>query len=615
MPMPMHGRLLALIATLVATVALATAAPALADQTLGLGQPSAADGVVTSWRVQTTTQQTVRLRSTQTLTSGTATTATSDPVAVAPGAALTVAARLPIAAGGELALLDGAGPPQVTATVEPDADGDQYGDTTQDACPANAADHAAPCDGTATLGSPLTLAPDAGLSSSGGVVQATQLSAAGTTLAAAGPGILTRWRLRADPAKADTVLQLLRPVAGGASYTVVAESGVVRATSTDVITLPAQLAVKAGDRLAARSVLRGGVRDIGAIAPRAADQLIVNDPPRTQGQTWTPDASSPAGYRLLVQADVEPDADGDGKGDVSQDGADLVLTGAAPAQVAATEGWSMTYTVRNAGPDAAQGAVLEIRGAGAVGPTGATPGATCTNVTTPAVGSGATCTLATIPPGGSVSITPSFVTPAIWPPFPGTFRTSATVTALTPDPVTTNNAAALQTTVLPYTPQLPPQQAFPAGPPCAHVVRGTRDDDVLRGTAFADRLVGGDGGDLLKGLGGDDCLEGGSGADVLDGGDGNDRLSGSSGNDRLIGGKGDDKLTGGRGNDRFSGGAGNDTIAPGSGRDSIDAGAGDDTINAVDGVRETVECGSGRDTVRADRRDRLEHCEKVTRRT
>ena len=39
-----------------------------------------------------------------------------------------------------------------------------------------------------------------------------------------------------------------------------------------------------------------------------------------------PVASAYADRRLLVQADVEPDADGDGKGDVSQDSADLVLT-------------------------------------------------------------------------------------------------------------------------------------------------------------------------------------------------------------------------------------------------------------------------------------------------
>jgi Ca2+-binding RTX toxin-like protein len=58
----------------------------------------------------------------------------------------------------------------------------------------------------------------------------------------------------------------------------------------------------------------------------------------------------------------------------------------------------------------------------------------------------------------------------------------------------------------------------------------------------------------------------------------------------------------------------NDTLSPGAGHDAIDAGAGNDTINAVDGVRETVDCGSGRDTVRADRRDRLRHCEKATRR-
>src|SRR3954447_6074413 len=48
MPAPMHGRILALSAI---TLSLAAAAPAQADQTIGLGQAANADGVVTSWRV------------------------------------------------------------------------------------------------------------------------------------------------------------------------------------------------------------------------------------------------------------------------------------------------------------------------------------------------------------------------------------------------------------------------------------------------------------------------------------------------------------------------------------------------------------------------------------
>jgi hypothetical protein len=512
----MHRRL----ALLTATILLALAAPALAQPTftpacdanpacLGLGLPAPADSVVVAWRVQTTTPLTVQLRSTQTLGSGTATTATSDPVAVGGSSAVhTLAARLPIAAGGELELLDATGPPQFEpvfeadaaetpqfeAVLEPDIDGDGYGDSTQDACPRNAVDHTAPCDGTATIGSPLTLAPDPrGFSSSGSPIEALQLSASGTVAAAAAPGVLTRWRLRSTATAGDTVLQLLRPDAAGTAYTVVAESAAVRVTSTAVVTVAARAPVQVGDRIAARSVpsVGGSSSDLGTLAARPADTIVARQPPTALNAVWTPPTSGTDHLRLLIQADIEPDADYDGYGDVTQE----------PA--------------------------------------------------------------------------------AIPPP--------------------------------PYVPNIPPAAPFVVGP-CANIIRGTRDDDVVRGTAFGDRLVGGDGDDLLKGQGADDCLEGGAGDDVLDGGDGNDRLAGSAGRDRLSGGTGDDKLTAGKGNDRLTGGPGNDTISPGSGRDVVDAGGGNDTINSVDGVKETIDCGTGKDTVRADRRDRLKHCEKVTRR-
>jgi Ca2+-binding RTX toxin-like protein len=328
----------------------------------------------------------------------------------------------------------------------------------------------------------------------------------------------------------------------------------------------------------------------------------------TTGQTWpiasSPDPFGPYGFRVLVQADVEPDADADGKGDVSQDSADLSVT-------AGGDAGAPTYTVANTGPDAALKVTVRLQGG--TGPVEAPAGTTCAadNATNVPGGVAWTCTVARLDKGASLLLRPGGARTID----AGGIhrRSSARASAITPDPDTTNNVATLGSDQAPYIPNLPPQAPFSA-PACAHVVRGTRDDDVLRGTVFGDRLVGGDGGDLLKGGGGADCLEGGTGNDVLDGGDGDDRLAGSSGRDRLAGGTGADRLTGGKGNDRLSGGPGNDTLAPGDGRDSIDAGAGNDTINAVDGVRETVECGAGRDTVRADRRDRLRHCEKVTRR-
>ncbi len=610
---------------LTATIFLVLAAPALAQPTftsacasndacLGLAQPAGADSVVVAWRVQTTTEQTVRLRSTQTLESETATTATSAPIAIGTSNAVqSVSERLPIAAGGELELLDATGTPQFEAVLEPDTDGDGYGDSTQDDCTANAADHIAPCNGTATIGSPLTLAPDPhGFLASGNAEQALQLSAAGTVSAAPKAGVLTHWRLRAEPGKGDTVLQLLRPTSGaGTSYTVVAESEPVRATSTEVITVDAQLAVKAGDRLAVRSVLNAANSDLGAIAASPADELVANGPPKTTGQTWTPDTASPGAFRLLVQADIEPDVDQDGKGDVTQDSADLMLTGSSPAAVGNLDPWSMSYTVRNAGPDAALNVVLKLSG-GVFVPGTTSAAMACENTDFNAF----TCKIAKLASGASVSVSPAFAIATIYPPLGGTYSTTATVTAVTHDPDLTNNSATLKTVVAPpspYVPYIPPQQPFVIKP-CTNIIRGTRDDDVVRGTAFGDRLVGGDGDDLLKGQGADDCLEGGTGDDVLDGGDGNDRLAGSAGRDRLSGGTGDDKLTAGKGNDRLTGGPGNDTISPGSGRDVVDAGGGNDTINSVDGVKETIDCGAGRDTVRADKRDRLKHCEKVTRR-
>ena len=472
---------------------------------------------------------------------------------------------------------------------------------------------------TVTIGSPLSLAPDPAGFAPSGEVQALQ-APNDNRESVPYDGVLTGWHLRSLPTAGDTVLQVLRPDTDEddeeTTFTVVAESAPVHVTSTAITAVAAQLPVKAGDRIAARSVeAEGGASNLGAIAAHADDTLLTAQPPKTLHQTWTPPTTSDDEYQLLVQADIEPDVNHDGKGDYTQNSADLVLTGSAPAAVGNLEPWSMTYTVRNDGPDAAMAVGLKISGGGVTRPTVAPAGMDCVDhVDQP--GTAFTCLLGGLASGASVSVSPSFITPAIYPPLGGTFATQATVTAMTSDPDITNNSAALKTVVAspsPYLPNIPPQAPFVVNP-CTNVIRGTRDDDVLRGTAFGDRLVGADGDDLLKGQGADDCLEGGTGDDVLDGGDGNDRLAGSAGRDRLSGGTGDDKLTAGKGNDRLSGGPGNDTLSPGSGRDVVDAGGGNDTINAVDGVKETIDCGAGKDTVRADKRDRLEHCEKVTRR-
>jgi hypothetical protein len=94
--------------------------------------------------------------------------------------------------------------------------------------------------------------------------------------------------------------------------------------------------------------------------------------------------------------------------------------------------------------------------------------------------------------------------------------------------------------------------------------------------------------------------------DLLRGTIGPDELRGLAGADRLRGGLGDDVLRGGTGDDRLTGGAG---------RDVLRGDAGDDLLSSRDGERDTVDCGAGRrDRAIVDRRDRVEHCERVSRR-
>lgn len=443
------------LSALLTTLTLTAASPALADQTLGLGQAANADGVVTSWRIQTATPQTVRLRSTQDLMSGTATTATSDPVAAGTTPLQqAVAARLPIAAGGKLALLGSSGSPTVDATVEPDGDGDGYGDTTQDACATDFTDHEAPCGGTATFGSPLTLTPDPrGFSGSGGPMQALQQLAPGAARATAplSAGILTRWRARIDPLRGDTVLQVLRPKPSTTDDVVVAETAPIHVTDAGVVTLPAAIVVKTGDRLAARSVLNAPIpsSDLGAVAYRAGDDLEIQQPPAKVQETFTGASGTYNGRRLLVQADVEPDADGDGKGDVTQDSADVRVTGSAPAAVEATESWSHAYTLSNVGPDAALDLRVEIR-PGFAAPGFGPAGSSCTDITA-TQGDGVVCTLPKLAAGASVSFGPGFIEAAIWPPFPGhePRRSRSPRSRPTPIPPTTRRRSARRSSPTP----------------------------------------------------------------------------------------------------------------------------------------------------------------------
>ena len=101
---------------------------------------------------------------------------------------------------------------------------------------------------------------------------------------------------------------------------------------------------------------------------------------------------------------------------------------------------------------------------------------------------------------------------------------------------------------------------------------------TITGTAKADKLKGTKAPEIIHGGGGNDTISAGGGADAAYGDAGNDRLDGGPGRDKLFGGKGNDTVV------AFDGGA-------------------------VD----TIDCGSGKDQARADRKDVVRNCEKVTR--
>ena len=137
------------------------------------------------------------------------------------------------------------------------------------------------------------------------------------------PGIITSWRIRRGPDNfpVQAALRVIRNGAGaGTSAEVTIPPGI------GVSAFETRLAVGAGDRIGVdlRNVPAGqGVTITRAPAP-AADLLNewvpaladgASTPPYTEG----PYAETGPGVQLLLNADVEADADGDGFGDETQD--------------------------------------------------------------------------------------------------------------------------------------------------------------------------------------------------------------------------------------------------------------------------------------------------------
>jgi hypothetical protein len=413
--------------------------------------------------------------------------------------------------------------------------------------------------------------PGTGDTGSASVTNEIQLSTASTSPSYAAPsnGVITSWRVNAGTATGLAELKVYRSTATSNQFRIVGVSGPQTVMPGSINSFQTRIPVLARDRL--------GLKVNGNTVvnhPGAENDVIAFIADGNSGDTVSTSVSG-GPVRINVAATLEPDRDGDGFGDETQDGCptDAASQGLCAADVAATltaapanalRRGQVTYifTARNTNAANAARNVraqivlpphVRVRAGGVSNPLcerGRSDGRDRLD-----------CTFAELPGGSSMTV--SIVARART---VGEGLAEASISSETVDANGENDAASVGTTA-----------TWDAERACARAnrVRGSGRKNRITGTEYGDPLLGLGRADVLSGLAGDDCLFGGRGRDTLIGADGDDRL---------VGGKG---------------------------RDGVSGGAGKDTILAADRWRDTIDCGSGRDSVVVDRRDRIRHCERV----
>jgi Ca2+-binding RTX toxin-like protein len=438
----------------------------------------------------------------------------------------------------------------------------------------------------------------------------------GAPVAVPSDGVIVRWAVRSSSgATPDPVdLRVLRPApdgqlsAGGITRFVMPAAG-------SIVEVPARDPVRAGDLIAVD--LDDG-EELGIATHATFDSESSLFLPRLgAAETRAPTVSGPDDFEALFQAVVEPDADGDGFGDETQDRCPQLsetrgpcrnsltgrfalqpgVSGGNPLTVLAGDDFRVRALADNWGPHRVPGVFLSIVLPPEVAPVAAP--ATCLtardritcalNTLAPGTQAGVEVTLRALRPGTGVSlpnqIPPVSIRAELAGGLPGRARLGGSMfVRILATGVCSNSLAG-------------------------HPIIGL----TVTGTFAGDRIAGGTKGDTLLGLAGDDCLHGNKGDDILRAGGGDDRLAGGRGRDTLSAGAGDDRLAGGPDRDTLRGEAGRDHLTGGPARDRLTGGEGHDALQAVDGSRDLVRCGGGRDVARVDRSDSVAGCERVRR--
>ena len=404
-------------------------------------------------------------------------------------------------------------------------------------------------------------------------------SIAGRVVAVPADGTIVSWAARM-PTSTDTnpiALESLRLTATGATpvgSTVMAPPTVAGALTQAT----AHLHVRAGDLIAVK--LDDG-DEIGVVSHATFDSSSWSFFPRLTGDR-PPDSIDSDDFEALFNATIEPDVDGDGYGDETQDSCPQLAQEHARA---CTEPPTLSLFVGQQGigvvdvdkrieltagvhvpPHFVPGALLELTLPSVVRPVAIRGSAFCT-----IAGNVVTCPLGDLAANHGHTVVVDVLALR-----PRDSQVRARLTTGFPGAGPLERTAALRVRTMKR---------------CGLAIDGSGGSE--RGTTGGDRITGAKFADHLSGRAGDDCLTGRAGDDVLDGGDGDDSVDGDLGDDLVRGGAGDDRLDGGSGKDRF------------------EAGPGNDRLYAADGHRDVVRCGPGRDRARVDAVDSVAGCERV----
>jgi uncharacterized repeat protein (TIGR01451 family) len=312
-----------------------------------------------------------------------------------------------------------------------------------------------------TLGQ--TFAPSSGPN---GYTQLQAQSPPGVSYAAPSDGVITQWGFWAGSGGASSVKVKVGRGTGAGPYLIVGESALQNPATGQLNTYATRISVRAGDFIGLYAgtgfTLQGSGGQFGSAYTNA-------DVAPGNSYTSAPGSTS----QIDVSARLEPDVDGDGFGDESQDlcptdpstaaacQADLSVTKASDKAIA-SPGDAITYTIaiKNNSPNTAKTVSVSDALPSGVTLVSATPSAGSCSQTSCALGDLA----------GGAAATVAIVVRAV---SPGSATDIATVASQTPDPNPVNNSASATTTI-----QGPSDAAPVPGPAITAPFAGVRVADL-----------------------------------------------------------------------------------------------------------------------------------------